>query len=378
MAIDFLILGGGIAGASAGYFLAEHGKVVLLEKEDVPGYHSTGRSAALYTENYGNAAIRALTVASGRFFRAPPAGFAEHPLLLPRGAMVIAPSGAGARFATALAEGRRFAPDLRELDREEALRLCPALKREWLGFAHYEPEAMDMDAHAIHQGFLRGLRRRGGVVVTGAVTERIERRGDGWTVITAAERFDAPLLVNAAGAWADEVAMMAGVRPVGIAPKRRTAFIIEPPADCDIAGWPMVIDVDETFYFKPESGQLLVSPADETPMPACDVQPDEMDIAVAAARLEAATRITVRRISRKWAGLRSFARDKTPVVGPAADAPSFIWLAGQGGYGIMTSPGMGRAAAALATGAPLPADLVELGLRERDLLPDRFSAPDAA
>ena len=372
MTPDFLIIGGGIAGASAGYFLAERGRVVLLEREETLGYHSTGRSAALYTETYGNAPIRALTVCSGPFFRKPPAGFAEHPLLTPRGVLIAAPPESEAKFQAALAEAQRYAPTVRAVSPNEALRFCPALRPEWFRFAFHEPDAMDMDVHAIHQGFLRGLRARGGTVVTGAEVRAIARAGAIWTVTSAAGEFRAPIVINAAGAWADEVAKLAGVRPVGLVPKRRTAFIIDLPAGTDAAPWPIVSDVDETLYWKPEAGRLLVSPADETPMPPCDVQPDEIDIAEAAHRLEARSRLTVTRVVRKWAGLRSFVRDKTPVVGHAPEAPGFVWLAGQGGYGIQTSPSMGRVAAAFATGSDLPPDLAARGLTPTDLLPDRL------
>ena len=375
MAIDFLIVGGGIAGASAAYQLAERGRTVVLEREDAPGYHSTGRSAALYTETYGNAAIRALTICSGPFFRDPPDGFAEHPLIAPRGAMIVAPPCAEARYRAALAEGRRHAESVHGVDVEEALRLCPLLRRDWLGYAIHEPDAMDMDVHAIHQGFLRGLRARGGEVVTSAEVHALARRGGVWEATTAAGRYEAPIVIDAAGAWADEVARLAGVRPIGLVPKRRTAFIIDLPEGVDASRWPMVIDIDETLYFKPESGRLLVSPADETPLPPCDVQPEELDIAEAAERLLERTGLEVRRVLRKWAGLRSFVADKTPVVGHAPDAPGFVWLAGQGGYGIQTSAAMGRVAAALATGDEMPADLVARGLRASDLLPDRLHKP---
>jgi D-arginine dehydrogenase len=374
MANDFLILGGGIAGASAGYFLAERGRVTVLEREDALGYHSTGRSAALYTETYGNAAIRALTVASGPFLRNPPPGFTEHSVLSTRGAMIIAQPDDRGAFAEALAQGQRYSPGTRELTPEEAIALCPALRREWLGYALIETAAMDMDVHAIHQGYLRGLRARGGVVVTAAEAQAIEHKAGLWSVTTPRGQFVAPILIDAAGAWADEVAKLAGVRPIGLVPKRRTAFTIDPPADSETRHWPMVIDVRESLYFKPESGKLLVSPADETPIAPCDVQPEELDIAEAAARLEERTHLRVMRVNRKWAGLRSFVRDKTLVAGHAPDAPGFVWLAGQGGYGIMTSPAMGRVAAALATGDDLPSDIIDQGLKLSDLLPDRLSA----
>jgi D-arginine dehydrogenase len=370
--IDFLVIGGGIAGASAAYFLAERGSVVVLEREEFPGYHSTGRSAALYTENYGNAAIRGLTLASRPFFERPPASFGDHPLLTPRGVLMVAAKGDRAAFDAALEEGARTAPGLREVGADEALRRCPVLSRDWLGHALYEPAAMDMDVHAIHQGLLRGLRERGGEIVASAAPEAIERGGQGWLVRAGGRAIEARIVVNAAGAWADEVATLAGARPVGLIPKRRTAFTIDAPEGA-APDWPMTIDVHETLYFKPESGRLLVSPADETPVPPCDVQPDEMDIAVAASRLEQMTTLRVTRIARKWAGLRSFVEDKTPVLGVATEAPGFLWVAGQGGYGIMTSPAMGRAAAALAVGETLPPDLVELGVTAAALAPARLT-----
>lgn len=372
MRVDFLVLGAGMAGAAAAYFLAEQGSTAILEREDAPGYHATGRSAALYTETYGNAAIRALTVASGRFFRAPPPGFAETPLLKPRGVMMVAPPVARAAFEQALAEGRAFAPNLRVLTPEEALLICPVLRRQWLGHAFLEPDAMDMDVHAIHQGFLGGFRARGGRLVLRAAPRAVTRDGARWRVATATEAFEARFLVNAAGAWADEVAALAGVRPIGLVPKRRTAFIVAPPPGLPVEAWPLVADIAESFYFKPESGKLLASPADETPVPPQDVQPEELDIALAAARIGEATTLAFHRIERKWAGLRSFAPDKTLVIGPDAAAPGFLWMAGQGGYGIQTAPTAGAALAALATTGTLPAELAALGLRREQLLPDRF------
>lgn len=374
MSIDFLILGGGMAGAAAGYFLAERGRVLILEREDQLAYHSTGRSAALYTETYGNEAIRALTVASGRFYRAPPPGFAEVPLLTPRGLLVAATAAEEARLEAAFELGRRFAPKVRRLTRAEALALCPVLREDWLGHAFLEPDATDMDVHAIHQGFLSGIRARGGRVLTGAAPRTIARAGGMWQVETAQGNFAAPVLVNAAGAWADEVAAAAGVAPVGITPMRRTVLIVAAPPGYAIEGWPMMNDLAETFYFKPESGKLLISPADATPLPPQDVQPDELDIALAVERMAAATTIEIRRIERKWAGLRSFARDRTLVIGPDASAPGFVWMAGQGGYGIQTAPAAGAALAALATGASLPAELAALGLTPAQLLPDRLRA----
>ncbi|HEY0527115.1 MAG TPA: FAD-binding oxidoreductase [Stellaceae bacterium] len=376
---EFLIVGGGIAGASAGFFLSAAGhRVTLLEREAAPGYHSTGRSAALYSENYGSAAIRALTSAGRAFFDAPPPGFADHKLLLPRGVLMVAPAAERGVFERELAEGLRSAPGLREVTRDEAIRLCPALAPDWLDRALYEPHATDIDVHALHQGFLRGLRAGGGAVVTDADVRVVERLGGvgggAWRVtIAAGDIFEAPVLINAAGAWADEMARLAGARPVGLTPKRRTAFTIDPPPGLAVERWPMVIRASETLYFKPEAGRILVSPADETPTPPCDVQPDEIDVAEAAARLEEATTLRVRRIAHKWAGLRSFVADKTPVVGFDPNAEGFFWLAGQGGYGIQTSPAMGRVAASLAAGRGLPADIADRGVTEAVLSPARFA-----
>jgi D-arginine dehydrogenase len=372
MEVDFLVLGAGMAGAAAGYFLADQGTVVILEREESAGYHTTGRSAALYTETYGNAAIRALTVASGRFFRAPPAGFAAVPLLRPLGLLMAAPAADRAEFEAALALGRQFAPNLRALSPQEALALCPVLREDWLAYAFLEPDAMDMDVHAIHQGFLAGTRGKGGRLLTATAPRTIARRGERWQVETDAASYSARTLVNAAGAWADEVAALAGVPPRGLAPLRRTVVIIDAPAGTSVDGWPMVGDVAESFYFKPESGRLLASPADETPVPPQDVQPDEIDIALTAERLGIATRLEFRSVRRKWAGLRTFAPDRTLIIGPDPAVPGFVWMAGQGGYGIQTAPAAGAALAALATGKALPEELGALGLAAAQLLPDRL------
>nr|WP_237906465.1 FAD-binding oxidoreductase [Azospirillum brasilense] len=378
--VDFLIVGGGMAGASAAYELAAHGSVVVLERESQPGYHSTGRSAALYTQTYGHPVVRALTVASWDFYTNPPQGFSEHPLLTPRGVLLIGRADQSAALDRDFAEGRRLTPTVERLDRAQALARAPFLKADYVDGAVWEPTAMDMDVHAIHSGYLRGLKARGGRLVTDAGVTALERRDGLWIATTPAGLFTAPILVNAAGAWADGLAGMAGVRPVGLVPKRRTAVTFDPvfgdAADAaGLAGWPMTIDVDEQFYMKPESGRLLLSPADETPVEPCDVQPEELDIAVAIDRMEQAVRFSVRRITHKWAGLRSFVADKVMVVGYDESAAGFFWLAGQGGYGIQTAPAMGRTAAALATGRELPAEIAALGVRVEDLAPARLRRP---
>ena len=374
---DFLIVGAGMAGAAAAYELAAHGSVLLLEREAQPGYHSTGRSAALYTQTYGHAVVRALTVASWGFYDSPPEGFAEHPVLSPRGVLLIGRADQTAALEHAFAEGRRLTPSVERLDQAEALARAPMLRADYVAGAVWEPDAMDLDVHAIHHGYLRGLKARGGSQVSDAEVRTLERRDGLWVARTPAGDFAAPVLVNAAGAWADSLADLAGVRPVGLVPKRRTALTFDPVFDdaADAAGlgnWPMVIDVDETFYFKPDAGRLLASPADETPVEPCDVQPEEWDVALAVDRVEQAARFRIRRIAHRWAGLRSFVADKVPVVGFDGQAEGFLWLAGQGGYGIQTAPAMARTAAALATGGELPRDVVELGVTPADLAPSRL------
>jgi D-arginine dehydrogenase len=370
---DFVIIGGGIAGASVGFELAARGlAAVVLEREDAPGYHATGRSAATYIVSYGNPVMRALAIASRRFLEAPPSGFAEHPLLSPRGVLYVGGEDQRRRLADHLQGAREQCPNLHALDPLAARRLCPVLDPHYLAGAVFEPDAMDIDVDALHRGYLRGLTRCGGRVVTGAEVVGLERRDGAWQVATRAGSFRAPVVVDAAGAWADEIARMAGVAPVGLVAKRRTAITFDPPPEVDPRPWPMVMDIDERFYFKPEAGRILASPGDETPVPPCDAQPDELDIAMAVDRIERATTLQVRRITHKWAGLRSFVGDQTMVIGFDGLVEGFFWLVGQGGSGILTAPAAARTAAALATGGSPPADITALGAHAAAVTPDRL------
>ncbi len=372
---DFAIVGAGIAGVSAAYHLAPHARVIVLEREHVPAYHTTGRSAALHSETYGSPEIRAITVASGRFYRHPPQGFADHPLLAPRGALIAGRADQQAALQQAAADYARLVPSVRWLDAAEVLGRQPLLKPEAAaGGAIFEPEADDMDVAAIHGGFLKGARAAGAVLRLNAEVAALERGNDRWSIrLRDGASITARTIVNAAGAWADVVAQLAGAAPVGLVPKRRTAFTFDAPAGIDLARLPMVIDFDETWYIKPEVGQFLASPADETPSPPCDVQPEEIDIAVAVERIETATTLKIRRIKNKWAGLRSFVADKNLVVGYDAAVAGFFWLAGQGGYGIQTGEAAGRLAASLARGKGLPQDIADLGVGEAALSPRRFT-----
>src|SRR6185437_10866884 len=370
---DFIIVGGGIAGASAGYELAADARVLMLERESQPGYHTTGRSAALFVQTHGPAVIRALSRGAKNFFLNPPAGFTEHPLLAARGMLLIGRADQSALLEQNFAQSSRHIDGVRRLDPKEACKLVPLLKADYLAGAVLDPEAMDMDVHAIHWGFIRGMRARGGKLATSAELQRLARNARVWTVRTAAGDFAAPIIVNAAGAWCDVVGAMAGAAPIGLVPKRRTAFIFDPPPGIDIAKWPSVIDVGEEFYFKPDAGKFLGSPADQTPMEPCDAQPDDFDVALAVDRIQRAARIPVTHISRKWAGLRSFVADGCPVVGYDPRVDGFFWLAGQGGYGIETSPSMGRLTASLALRRGVPSDLAAQGVTETVVSPARFA-----
>jgi D-arginine dehydrogenase len=370
---DFVIIGAGMAGASAAYFLAREGSVLLLEMEDQPGYHTTGRSAALFAESYGNACIRALTSAGRAFLMEPPDGFTDTAILTPRGALFVGREDQLASLDAAYLAGAGHLDTIRRLTAREARELVPVLREDYVAAAVLESGAMDMDVNALHQGFLRGAGRRGAQRRQNARVEELEGDGDAWRVRAGGDVIKAKVVVNAAGAWCDEIAGLAGTRLVGLTPKRRTAILFEGPGEQQFADWPMFIDVDEEFYVRPESGALMGSPADETPMRPCDVQPDELDIAIAVDRLQKATTLEIRRISRSWAGLRSFVADKTPVVGFDPDLEGFFWLAGQGGYGIQTAPSMGRVAAALAVGGGIPEDLQAFGVRAADLSPERFA-----
>lgn len=372
---DFAIVGAGIAGVSAAYHLARSASVIMLEREHVAAYHTTGRSAALHSETYGSAEIRAITVASGRFYRKPPSGFSDHPLLTPRGALIAGRAEQERDLKAAAADYARLVPSVRWLDPGETSRLQPLFKPEAVaGGAIFEPEADDMDVAAIHGGFLRGARAEGAVLRLNADVASLDRREGRWHIrLGDGDTIAATTLVNAAGAWADVLGELAGAAPIGLVPKRRTAFTFDSPVGLDLASLPMAIDFDETFYFKPEVGQFLASPADETPSQPCDAQPEEIDIATAVDRIEAATTLRVARIKSKWAGLRSFVADKNLVVGYDRSLERFFWLAGQGGYGIQTGAAAGELAASLALGKGLPGNIVALGVTERALSPARFT-----
>ncbi len=369
--VDVAIVGAGIAGAALAYFAAPHARVLLLEREDQPGLHSTGRSAAMFMESYGSPQVRALTRASRPFLQQPPAGFCSTPLMAPRGALYIASAAQRGElqvlFDTLLQDGC----PAQWLSGAAARALVPVLRPQACDAAVLDPHAADLDVHALHQACLRGARAQGAQLRCGAEVLQLQRLAPPPIAHTAAARWllhtstgpvQARQVVNAAGAWADELAARAGVRPIGLLPRRRSAFVFEGPPGVDAAAmalWPCVAAVDECFYFKPEAGLLLGSPANADPVPPHDVMPEELDIATGIARIEAATTLRIRRPRRTWAGLRSFVADGDLVAGFETDvnnpAPGFFWLAAQGGYGIQTSAAMGACCAALLLGLPQPA-----------------------
>jgi D-arginine dehydrogenase len=366
---DVLVIGAGIAGASAAANLAPELRVAILEQEAQPGYHSTGRSAAIYSEIYGPEQVRVLTRASRDFYCSPPAGFTEAPLVSPRGYLFVATSDRVAeleRFATL----PDVAPAVEWVPVERVCELSPLLRPGYAAAAALEPGCLDIDVHALHSGYLRIVRARGRLV-TDAPVQRLEFIAGLWQAETPRGSFAAPVVVNAAGAWADALGAMAGVGGCGIQPFRRTAFTVDAPDLPGLRASPMTADIDEQFYWKPDAGRILISLAEETLAAAGDAQPEELDIALAVERVEAATILEIRRIQRKWAGLRSFAADRVPVIGFTSKAEGFFWLAGQGGYGIQTAPAAGRLAAALIARRAVPEDLARLGLDAAALAPDR-------
>jgi D-arginine dehydrogenase len=363
---DVIIVGAGIAGASIAAFLSATHRVVLLEAESQPGFHSTGRSAAMFMESYGTPTIRALTRASRAFYTSPPTGFTATPLLGPRGAMYVGTTEQLGSIDALDAELRPHTPNLLRLNAAEAIARVPVLRPDQVGAALLDPDAADIDVHALHQGLLRRAKANGALLVTDARADTLEREGGRWRVRCAQGEWRAGIVVNAAGAWADRIAGLAGLPPIGLQPKRRAAFLFAPPAGVATTGWPCVcglgVDDGESWYFKPDAGALLGSPANADPVEPHDVRPEELDIATGIARIEAMTTLSIRRPSHTWAGLRSFVPDGDLVAGFDPLAPGFFWCAAQGGYGMQTAPAMGELCAAWIRGEALPPQVAAAGV----------------
>ncbi len=365
---DIIVIGAGIAGASVAAHLAETRKVLVLDMEDRPGFHSTGRSAAAYEPNYGPAPIRALTRAARDFYENPPRGFATGPLVTPRETLFLAPSEQAAAFDRLMQEQQ----GMREITITSARAKYPLLRDGYATRALLDPGTADIDVDLLHQGYLRLLKSRGGSLACNAGVTACTRSAGRWAAETPAGTFRAPVLVDAAGAWGDRIAELAGAKPIGLQPKRRSMAVVAAPAGHDPMQWPLVGDAGETWYCKPQSGKLLVSPADATPVDPHDAYADDMRLAEGIDRFQQATMIEVTRVEHSWGGLRSFAPDGNPVCGydPAIDG--FFWLVGQGGYGIQTAPALSRLAAALVTDAPIPQDILAEGCDPAGLSPGRF------
>jgi D-arginine dehydrogenase len=344
---DFIVIGAGIAGTSAAATLARHGSVILLEMESQPGYHATGRSAAFFAAAYGGGTIRGLTGLCEPFFLSPPEGFSEAPLIRLRDCMFFGRADQQATLQQMQEDNTR----LIALNGDEVNRRVPILSPETIDGAMWDKMGGDLDVDAILQGFLRQLKRRQGRFLNQTRVDSLVRNNGVWEVGAGGEVLKAPVVVNAAGAWADPVAVLAGLAPLGITPLRRTALTIDPPDGIDITDWPLMIEADELFYFKPDAGQLLISPADETPSPPCDAQAEDIDVAIGVDRFEKATGIEIHRVNHSWAGLRTFAPDHCFVAGYDPRTEGFFWLAGQGGYGVQSAPGMAQLATSMATGS---------------------------
>ncbi|TGT39118.1 FAD-binding oxidoreductase [Mesorhizobium sp. M8A.F.Ca.ET.165.01.1.1] len=368
---QIIVIGGGIAGLSLAAEMADWAEVTVIEREPHLGYHASGRSAALFSEIYGNRLVRALTLASRQAIA--DGGFAAHR----RGALHVGWTGDDAAIDRLAGELQALVPSVRRLSAAELHALVPVIAREATCGGVYEPDAVDVDTGKMLAASASALKAGGGIIRTGEEVRAISPDGRGLRVETSAGVYSADIVVNAAGAWVDVVAGLAGLSGLGFQPKRRTAFLFDAPAGADISNWPLVVDLHEQFYFKPDAGRLIGSLADETDSEPCDAWPEDIDVAIAVDRIEQATSMRIGRPSTPWAGLRTFAPDRTPVAGFDPRLPGFFWLGGQGGYGFQVSLTLARMSAALIRGEPLPADVAALGVTAAALAPDRFLAPAA-
>lgn len=373
---DIIVLGAGMAGTAIAAHLSEHASVRLLEMEGQPGYHSTGRSAAVFFEAYGNEQIRALTRSSRPLLFSPPEVFSQA-LVRPRSLLLIARQGQEEALRSYLASAQPK-DGMQRLSAEQALKIYPVLRPEGLLGGLYTDMGADIEVHELQQGYLRLLQSRGGRLIVNTKVLGLKRAAGVWTVTTSHQTFAAKTLVNATGAWAGVFGELAGALNVGLSPLKRTACLIGAPAGHATERWPMLVDVEEQFYLKPDAGALLLSPADETPSEPCDAQVDDLDVAIAVDRIEQATTLDVKRVTHRWAGLRTFTEDRSPVVGYDPLAPDFFWYAGLGGYGIQTAPALSKIAAALALNLPIEPGFIQAGVSAVALSPNRFAAVERA
>jgi len=369
---DYLIIGAGIAGASAAYELAKEASVILIERETQLAYHSTGRSAAIYMQAYGNKTVRGLTKYSLEFYTNPPKGFSDKPLLRERGAIFLATKEQKILAEQHYKEMKNDVGNLRLLEGNQLRNIVPVINTDIYTSGIFEQDAMDIDTHAVHQGYINGFKEKGGALITNCSVNSISRHNNLWSIDTTQGNIVTPMIINAAGAWADQIAGLAGVRSINLEPKKRSVFYLSID-EFNINKWPYVGDLSESFYFRPDSGKLFVSPCDEIPITPCDAKPSDLDIAIAANNLEVLTDIDVKKIDHTLAGLRSFVADRTPVVGEDTDVSGFFWLVGQGGYGFQTAPAIANCCRMLLTKKCFPDSLKNIGVLEEALSPNRIS-----
>ncbi len=372
---DMIIIGAGIAGLSAAYEISKSARVLVLEQETQPGYHSTGRSAAVYAAAYGseNTVIYSLVRASWDFFKNPPDGFSEYPLYHDRGILFVSDRKHLSDLKQHYQDMKERNPDARWVDHTFINGKFPPLTDDYSEAAIYDPNVYDLDVSALQEGYLRAIRKAGSHIKTDFQVTEISKSAGLWTVSDGKEEYSAPCLVNAAGAWVDKIAHMAAARKINIHPLRRTAILVDGPDGKVPADWSMVVEFREEFFFKPDAGKLLVSPANEDLSEPCDARPEELDIAYAVHYAGEALNLAVKKVDHSWAGLRNFVEDRSPVIGFDPDAGGFFWVAGQGGFGIQTAPAAGRLVAALISGRGVPQDIQAFGLREEMVSPARHT-----
>lgn len=368
--IDFVVIGGGIAGASAAAHLSSQGSVVLLEMEQSLAYHTSGRSAAMLVENYGSAGSRPLVRAARPFMENPPDGSSDAPLLSPRSLMWVAPADRLSKLEATAEKGAAHGAVSLLLTPEEAVEQMPLIKPDWVAGGLLETSGADIDVAALHQAYVRIARSNNAEILTDSPVTALDRSGGYWTVKSQDQSLIAGAVINAAGAWGDRVAELGGVEPIGLQPMRRTAFMV--PGKIEYADLPMLVHVDEQWYLRPDGVQLLCSLAEEVPSEPMDVKANMEDVALAIDRINAATDIGIRSVNSQWCGLRTFSPDRDLVIGEDPTAPGFYWLVGQGGIGIQTSPAYGSLIASLATDSELSPALHDAGVDPESTSPARF------
>ncbi len=371
---DCIVIGGGIAGISASYFLSSDFRVLVLEMEQLPGYHATGRSAATYTAFWSNKLIRSVALGSREFLVNPPKGFSEVPVAEKKGALYFSELSDADLMSAKYENLQTYIPSLELLRGAAILEKSPMLGEQFLGAAAWEPDAFEIDVHNLLSGYLKGAKENGTIIRLNSKVANLERKLGRWEVTTDEDTFYAATIINAAGAWAGEIGRLAGASDITISPRRRTVITFDAPEAGDITRWPISLEINGKFYFKGDAGRVLATACDETPWHPCDVQPEELDIAITAQEVEKYTRMEVNRVAQSWAGLRTFTPNHQPVVDYDPALSGFVWLVGQGGWGVLTSPALGRCCAGVVSGRGIPSDLMDLGCDAAGLAIDQLKA----